>query len=165
MSGLLSRDALAADGFIGWKTWAELRAARFHDVPSSAGTYVVYRPSAEPPRFVAMGTGGRFKGRDPNVLVPMLRAKWVESAHAVYVGKADRPLKERLRAYARFGAGEPVAHWGGRYIWQLADAGDLLVAWRELDGRAATALDAEREFLDAFADGHDGRLPFANLRR
>jgi hypothetical protein len=55
-----------------------------------------------------------------------------------------------------------VGHWGGRYIWQLADAAELLVAWRELDD-AGTARNDERRLLERFAELHHGQRPFANL--
>jgi hypothetical protein len=69
------RPDLDDDGFTGWCTWAKLRAAAFAGIPRTAGTYLVYRRSAAPPRFLEVGTGGRFKGRDPNVPVATLRAK------------------------------------------------------------------------------------------
>lgn len=76
----------------------------------------------------------RFK-ESPSVTVGIVYA----GAHTVYLGKGDK-LRTRLRTYARFGAGDPkAAHWGGRYIWQLADAAELLVAWRELGDRVETA--------------------------
>ncbi len=149
-------------GFTGWRTWADLRASAFEDIPRLDGTYLVYRPSAKPPTFLAIGTGGRFKGRDPNVSLATLKAKWVSGAHTVYLGKGDK-LRTRLRTYARFGAGEPVAHWGGRYIWQLADTDELLVAWRELGSGIETTRAKEIALLARFAELHDGRRPFANL--
>ena len=131
-------------------------------MPRPAGTYIVYRPSTAAPRFVKIGTGGHFKGRDPNEATAVLAAAWVPDTRTVYIGKGNK-LRQRLRAYARFGAGEPVGHWGGRYIWQLADADQLLVAWRVLED-AGTARDDERRLLDRFAELH-GRRPFANLMR
>ena len=156
------RSDLDDAGFTGWRTWAELRASAFEGIPRPDGTYLVYRPSAAPPTFVAIGTGGHFKGRDPNVPLATLQAEWVPGAHTVYLGKGDK-LRTRVKLYARFGAGEPVAHWGGRYIWQLADADELLVAWRPLGAGAATARAEEITLLARFAELHDGRRPFANL--
>jgi hypothetical protein len=161
------RSFLRADlddaGFTGWQTWPELRESVFAEIPRTAGTYLVYRTSAAPPKFRAVGTGRRFKGRDPNVPVATLKAKWVAGAHTVYLGKGEQ-LRTRLRTYAKFGAGDPkAAHWGGRYVWQLADADKLLVAWRDLGEDFETARVHEIALLAHFADLHDGRRPFANL--
>jgi hypothetical protein len=66
-----------------------------------------------------------------------------------------------VRAYAS--ASRLVGgHRGGRLIWQLADADELLVAWRSITWDEA-ARDFERRLLAAFAEQHDGRRPFANL--
>ena len=156
-----TREDLEAAGFVGWRTWDDLRGDAAADVPGGPGVYVVYRTSSRRSSFVAAGTGGRFKGRDPNVGIETLQAKWVPGAHVVYIGKAD-VLSGRLRLYERFGAGRPVAHWGGRYIWQLPNAHKLLVAWRTLDGQG-TARDDEIRLMAHFREFHDGRLPFANL--
>jgi len=61
-----------------------------------------------------------------------------------------------------FGAGRPVGHWGGRYIWQLADADSLLVCWKELD--CDVPLVVEQQMIDEFV-ASCGKLPFANCRR
>jgi len=50
---------------------------------------------------------------------------------------------------------------GWRYIWQLADADELLVTWRE----CADPTSEESALLSEFYADHDERLPFANVRR
>jgi hypothetical protein len=111
--------------------------------------------------FLDGNPGGRFKDKDPTVDGATLRASWVPECSVVYIGKADIASR-RLRQFARFGAGEPVGHWGGRYIWQLADSDDLLVAWHPVSW-AETAREYERRLLAHFAGLHGGARPFANL--
>ena len=79
-------------------------------------------------------------------------------AAVVYIGKAGS-LSERVGSLIAFGNGHAAGHRGGRYLWQLADAEDLLVAWRPEDEPER----AEAALLDAFRAQH-GVLPFANLR-
>lgn len=92
---------------------------------------------------------------------PLVEAAWSPGAHCVYIGKAGGDLRRRLLAYRRFGDGRPVSHWGGRYVWQLADASTLLVAWRTVDDGDPAALESEliREFRR-----HHGRRPLANRK-
>jgi hypothetical protein len=155
------RSDLEDAGFTGWRTWSQLRANDLHDVPDGPAAYVVYRSSASDPSFLAENPGGRFKGQDPTVPIETLQANWVSGARVIYIGKADR-ARRRLTQYARFGAGEPVGHWGGRLIWQLADSPELLVAWHAIDW-AEAAREYERRLLAHFVALHDGRRPFANL--
>jgi hypothetical protein len=61
----------------------------------------------------------------------------------LYVGRA-RSLRRRITALARFGSGQPVGHWGGRYLWQLADHEDLAIAWRTSDEPVALEASLER---------------------
>jgi hypothetical protein len=120
--------------------------------------YLVVRQGRHSPGFLAANPGGRFKGKDPTVTADALAANWVEEAEVVYIGKADN-LRRRLRQYKRFGDGAPVGHWGGRLIWQLEDAGDLLVAWRETPDEIPREVETRliAEFRSAY-----GKPPFAN---
>ena len=115
------RNSLAAAGFTGWQTWAELRSSDCRQVPHAPAVYVVYRDTNDAPDFLHVNPGGRFKGKDPTVTRGELISSLVPDAHVVYIGKADI-ADRRFKQFSRFGAGEPVGHWGGRLIWQLADS-------------------------------------------
>lgn len=154
------RADLEAAGFSGWRTWIQLRESELAEVPRDPGAYVVYRAASGNPVFVDISPGGRFKGREPTVAIETLADNWVAAGRVVYIGKADT-LRVRLQQYARFGAGEPVGHWGGRYIWQLADSDELLVAWHAISWNEI-ARDYERRLLDRFAALHGARRPLAN---
>ena len=156
----LTIDALRGEGFNGFLTFEELRLDA-SAVPSSAGgAYVVVRQSTEAPGFLEESCGGHFKGRNPTEIVDVLERKWVPDAQIVYIGKGDL-LQRRLKQYARFGAGRPVGHLGGRYIWQLANSGELRVAWKACaNGETATQLEAK--LVGRFKQLY-GRLPFANI--
>lgn len=151
---------LRAAGYSGFVPFSELERA---DVPREVGVYVVLRESIAPPTFLAQSGAGRFKGKDPTVPIDVLRERWIPTAQIVNVGKAGptpkRHLAKRLREYRRFGEGEPVGHWGGRLIWQLADHADLLVAWSIAEHPAC----AESTLIRGFASVY-GRRPFANLQ-
>lgn len=150
------RAHLETVGFAGWVTFQQL-ACEPASVSSGGGVYVVHRGLGKP-RFSAESQGGRFKGRDPSVSEDVLRANWVDGAGIVYIGKADN-LRRRLREFTRFGEGEPIGHWGGRLIWQLADSADLLVAWKETPGRAPREVEAD--MIAGFRKAW-GKPPFAN---
>ena len=156
----LLRADLERAGFVGWQTWDELRATNYARVPAGPAVYVVYRSRVEPV-FLDANAGGRFKGRDPSVAAEKLKAKWVTGAHTIYIGKAD-VANRRLMEFARFGAGEPVAHWGGRYIWQVDGIDELLVAWHMI-AWDESAREYEKRLLAHFCGRHDRHRPFANL--
>lgn len=91
--------------------------------------------------------------------VGVLEAKRVEGTPTMYIGRATS-LRKRIDLLARYGGGEPVAHQGGRYLWQIAEPDRLRIAWKlDCDPVAAEA-DLLDEFEAAFA-----RLPFANIVR
>ena len=156
-----TRAGLIADGFQGFVTFAALRAGGFAGVPAAGGAYVVLREDGGVPPFLPTNPGGHFKGQDPTVPPEDLLKRWVLDAQVIYIGKAN-DLRRRLRQYSRFGAGRAVGHWGGRLIWQIAQADQLVVAWRLVDVAQSPAR-LERALLDAFGARY-GSLPFANRR-
>lgn len=153
-----------SDGFLkagtvkDWESW-------IGSLPNQPGVYAVIRKNTDAPVFVKPGTGGYFKGEDPNVEIETLQAKWNNSSHTVmYIGRAGydfghpeaqsckSTLQRRLKDYMRFGRGEKAGHRGGRYIWQLKDADELEVWYLPCDNPQTT----KRELIELYR-------PFANL--
>ena len=165
-----TKAGLTVVGFEGWRTWSQLHAAGYADVPSLPGVYVVLAANAAKPTWAHPGTGGRFKDQDPSVSAARLNAEWVPGARTLYIGKADARkiggkssgLRKRLAEFGRFGTGEPIGHWGGRLIWQCTNADRLLVAWHAVTWNE-TARAYEKRLMARFAQLHAGRRPFANL--
>ncbi|HQQ94653.1 MAG TPA: hypothetical protein PLQ93_08875 [Bacteroidia bacterium] len=145
-------------GFTGFKKVGDL----FLDssmLPDSNGVYLVLNADNKPGDFLTVGSGGHFKGKDPNVSINELKANWVDNTKVVYIGKATS-LKIRLRQYFGFGQGKNIGHYGGRLIWQLKYSKDLIVCWKALntDPREYEA-DLIRQFVSIY-----GYRPFANLK-
>ena len=157
---------LQAAEFVGFTRVRDLHANRCQGVPRQPGVYLVIRAPTDGRVFSTQSCGGRFKGKDPTVPVERLHRLWIDGAIVLYIGKAGGGdsaalLQERLWAYMRFGAGEPVGHWGGRLIWQLENCHDLAICWK-----ASVEVDAaklEGDLIREFARTY-GRRPFANLR-
>lgn len=138
-------------------------------IPNVKGVYMVVRTVNNAPEFLTEGTGGFFKGKDPNVSLDVLRANWVNDTCIIYIGQAggikngkqpQSTLRSRLKEYLRFGQGKPVGHQGGCYIWQLKDAANLLFCWMPLledDPRTV-----ELSFISSFKKCYGGHRPFAN---
>jgi hypothetical protein len=156
----LTRSNLEEQGFQGWIPL--LGAERSVKLPSSPGVYAVSYEGECPVSWPTQSRGGWHKARNPAVPVARLANEWVDGTDILYIGKTDRTLEKRIGEFARFGAGQPVAHWGGRLVWQLPDAGCLMIGWRE--SKLGEASQDERKLLSDFLTVH-GRLPFANLRR
>lgn len=157
---MLDRAELVRRGYVGFLSFEALIEGELTGVPKTPGIYVVLWEQPRPPTFVAVSCGGHFKSKNPTVDLQTLNAKWVQGASVIYIGKADQ-LQRRLKQYARFGAGHPVGHWGGRYVWQIEGCQHLIVAWQALpDGGDARAEEAKllQEFVSLY-----GTRPFANL--
>ena len=159
----INRQSLKQDGFTGFRALADLDINR---IPQKPGVFAVLRPEGFQPQFLAKSTAGVFKKKDPSLKAAELTAEWVDDADVLYVGKAgpgskgNRGLRRQIQEFIDFGKGKPPGHWDGRLIWQLAGAGSLLIAWKELPVDQLN--DAEAASHAAFLQSY-GRLPFANL--
>ncbi|MDD2279695.1 MAG: hypothetical protein PHD06_11685 [Bacteroidales bacterium] len=134
-------------------------------IPSTRGVYMVLYTPKTPPQFLEKGSGGFFKGKDPNVSIAELENNWVDETIVVYIGKAGKEgssatLKSRLAQYFQFGQGKDVGHYGGRLIWQLENSNNLLFCWKELPEQDPREVEYGmlKEFIAKY-----GKLPFANL--
>lgn len=158
-------DSLKQNGFEGFKTIKSLME-NASCIPTQKGIYMVICDGETGPSFLPTGSGGHFKGKDPNVPDEMLQAKWIDQTKVIYIGKAGNitggaTLRSRLRQYLKFGQGENVGHWGGRYIWQLEGARELMICWKVLPNEDPR--EEEKRLIRDFMQQYDGLLPFANL--
>lgn len=148
--------AARAAGFEGFVPAAELLAC-LDRIPNAPGVYLILTDRRKHPRVLTRSYAGLWKGKNPTLPASELRSAWVAESAVIYIGKAGTSLRTRLRAYLRHGVGHAAAHWGGRAIWQLADSGALLVAWRlQHEPRSV-----ERALIAEFVKKH-GKRPFAN---
>ena len=157
---------IKSQGFIGFRTVKELRAARLAGVPTNRGVYLIIRDNQLAPTFLPASTGGHFKKKDPSVDMATLRSRWVATSPVLYIGKGggegiNQNLFSRLSLYMQFGAGNACGHWGGRYIWQLADADSLEVCWMETPNQEPRMV--EKSMIEIFVARH-GKRPFANIQ-
>lgn len=151
-------------GFTGFKTMKDLFADS-SSIPKIKGVYLVLNLSQKGV-FLTVGTGGRFKGKNPNVSLSELNENWVEDTIVVYIGKAGSEtgkatLNSRLKQYLGFGQGKNYGHWGGRLIWQLKNSANLVVCWKTLPTADPRTVEAEliQDFVSKFF-----KRPFANLK-
>ena len=157
-----SKQALIDDGFEGFISVKDLWIDK-NMIPRQMGVYMVLNTESNV-EFINPGVGGFFKGKDPNVDIPQLKEKFVNSS-VVYIGKAGgksskATLFSRLGQYLGFGQTKNTGHYGGRYIWQLKNHENLLFCWKPLENEEPVVV--EKELLSFFIQEY-GKLPFANL--
>ncbi len=160
------REQLRECGFEGFKTVSELmNSCRY--IPKLTGVYVVLRERSDHPVILEKRPFDCQEDKYPSYSKTELENEWVEGTHIVYIGKAGgsgqkTELQKRLSTYIRFGKGKKAAHGGGRSIWQLVDAHELVVCWRVLTDEEPC--DVESNMIADFCKKHDGKRPFANRR-
>lgn len=134
-------------------------------IPKVMGVYFIIHKGSIPPDFLSKGTGGHFKGKNPNVPLSELIYNWVDNTKVIYIGKAggsgsSATLQSRLRQYLRFGQSKPIGHWGGRIIWQIKNSGDLILCWKPIHNEEPRIV--EGNLIQQFKLIY-GKRPFANL--
>jgi hypothetical protein len=153
-------------GFIGFKTIRDL----MNDsscLPKQKGVYLVIRDRYSQPNFLAIGSGGYFKNKNPNIEINQLHEEWVDDTIVIYIGKAGSAtakatLRSRLKQYLKFGQGSAVGHWGGRLIWQLEDSLNLIMCWKPLEYEDPQNI--ESKLIIDFKKQFNNKRPFANLK-
>ena len=154
------KEKLKGVGFEGFVSVKDLKENfKSGGIPKVEGVYHVLRLKDSKPEFLTKGSGGYHKGKEPNVSIDELQQNWIDAESVVYIGKA-KELYKRIQQYIKFGSGKNVGHFGGRYIWQLADSNDLVVCWKCVnDSRSVEAV-----MITDFKENHNGKRPFANLK-
>lgn len=162
-------DSLKAAGFEGFVTVATLWEKGCKQIPSTKGVYVIVRNLDNSHEIRDKSRGGWFKDKDPTISKAILETRWIDEAIVLYIGQAggikgdkvtEATLQKRLETYMKFGRGVKAAHRGGKAIWQLENASDLLVCWRaELN---EDPRHVETQLIQEFKQQHNRKCPFAN---
>ena len=158
--------SLKEAGFQGFWTVAQLRAMGLISVPNEGGIYLALWTD-EYVEFLDESTGTSLNGRDPTVPTSILYDRWNYDSVVVYIGKAGGPsqkatLRTRLNQFLQFGKGVYAPHWGGRYVWQIADSDSIRICWHT--GFNLEPRWTENLLILRFKSEFGGRYPFANLR-
>lgn len=155
---------LKAEGFIGFIPIKSLKYD-LDKIPNEPGVYMVILPNRKNISFRTQGTGGYFKGKDPNVSLDKLNDNWVSNTCVAYIGKAggdnSSSLKARIKLYLEFGIGKNVGHYGGRYIWQIEQSDELIICWKPILDDVPRKI--EKGYIQLFKSIYNKR-PFANLQ-
>lgn len=141
---------------VGFQGFVPLVGLDIDSLPRRRGVYAVFgSQAAEKPAFLEENPITRRKPYTPG----KLSMKWLPAQTVVYIGKADAVdgIYGRLGAFSR----KSSSHTGGRALWQLENAHDLVAAWVETPDHVAEIV--EKSYLRSFR-GQYGSFPFANWR-
>jgi len=163
-------DEIKKAGFTGFRTVEELFADHTC-IDKVKGIYLVLYLDTSHPKFLQIGTGPALykKKTNPNVAISVLKSNWIDKTIVIYIGKAGgknsdgeetkATLRSRLLTYLNFGKGKDVRHYGGRFIWQLANYKELVFCWKKLPDEEP--YDVETTLICDFRSVF-GKRPFAN---
>jgi hypothetical protein len=159
-------DELESEGFEGFISIKKLWNSKCDMIPERPGVYIVYRNTNKEPEFLEKTIAGLYKGEDLAVSILQLKSNWNDHTPVIYIGKAGGPgikqgLKSRLRKYVGTGFSQNAKRRGGKMIWQLRDAPELLLCWKTDIGNK-TPKDFEDDLKELFKKEY-GKIPFANL--
>lgn len=138
----------------------------FNAIPKVKGVYLIVSEENSDKKFLRAGTGGFFKGKDPNVTLSELEHNWVEETSIFYIGKAGSntgtaTLNSRIKQLIKFGCGQNIGHWGGRLLWQLAFANELYIYYKTCS-ETEDPREIEKNLISQFTK-HYRKRPYANL--
>ena len=140
-------------------TLQTLYRSECENIPETSGVYWVLRPVGMPIRFTE-----QIYNRSASLYsAEMLSSKYLncENQEVLYIGKAEskKGLRQRLKQYMNYGWNNATNHKGGRAIWQIKDAGLLLLAYEECEDARAR----EKQLLSDYK-AENGSYPLANWR-
>ena len=140
-------------------TLQSLYCCECENIPETSGVYWVLRPAGMPIRF----TEQIYNRSAPLYSAELLSNKYLncQNQEVLYIGKADgkKGLRQRLKQYMNYGWNNATNHKGGRAIWQIKDAGLLLLAYEECEDARAR----EKQLLADYKV-ENGCYPLANWR-
>lgn len=140
-------------------TLETLHSFECRGVPDEPGVYWIFAPEGLPIQFEPTA---------PNCAAPLYPIKELSTKYAtcrnkqvLYIGKAGgkRGLRQRLKQYMKYGWNEAVNHKGGRAIWQIQNAGMLLLTYELCSDCAAREHQLLRDY-----HATNGSYPLANWR-
>ena len=136
-------------------------ASSCQTIPQSPGVYWVVVPEGMEIHFHAPTDDELLERYQPEELQRVYREN---KSPILYIGKAGgkRGLRQRLRQYMNAGFHGGKNHRGGRSIWQVDHAEQLLIEYKCCDSRE-TCEELERCLLEKFKREHK-HYPVANHR-
>lgn len=140
-------------------TLGTLYSLSCQNIPDGPGVYWVLAPEGLPIQFEPTALNSAATFYSVNVLAKKYAA--CKDKRVLYIGKASgkKGLRQRLRQYMKYGWNEAANHKGGRAIWQIKNAGMLLLTYEPCADCVAREHQLLREYRDA-----NGCYPLANWR-
>ena len=137
----------------------DLLANGCQTIPQEPGIYWVLAPEGMSIRFHRQAYHPKARLYEEETL--RRKFETCTNHRVLYIGKAEgkRGLRQRLKQYMDYGQGKSRNHQGGRAIWQVEQAGLLLLAYQVCQQPGQM----EKQLLQAFRNRH-ATYPLANWR-